>query len=231
MNFYFGGYFLVKLDTSVHRETKFPQNIWTVSNCINKIYPQEWAIDWVNNSDGLITEIKQELKINSKELKQIQEWVTDKFNKKEFGWPNVFMNLKTAREFYNKFLSRIAGIKLIGIYLGENDLNSFLDKNTVSEGIGQAGIYENLATKKYENKQGSFLGYEVLGFDVANFHSFVCNYLGHDYTRMFGISFNENGLINDYEISQKALEYTISDECGAEPADWRVWKLKEFLLN
>lgn len=231
MNFYFGGCFLVKLNFQKNWETKYPKIIWSVSNCINKIYPEEWGISWVYTPNKMLEEVKQDLKINDADFRELQLWVTKKFDDENFGWPNVFMNLKTAREFNNKFLNKIEGVKLISIYLSDFDTDKFLLDEVVPEGIGQNGIYENLKQKIDETKEDCCLGYEVLGYEMGSFHSFVCNNLGYDYSNNLGLNFNSKGLIDSYDDAKKALSYTISDELKAEPCNWKIWKIKEFSLN
>ncbi len=55
----------------------------------------------------------------------------------------------------------------------------------------------------------------------------MCNSLETDYSTKLNISFNRNGLIDNFEDAEKAADFTNSPEVGAEPVLWQPWAIIE----
>ena len=78
------------------------------------------------------------------------------------------------------------------------------------------------------------LGFEVLGFDYADFDSLFCSSSSSDeeVLRKYGINFNQYGLIDKFEdtisivrdIQEEILEYV-------EQGYWASWLVSEYPLN
>ncbi len=221
--YYLGGYYLAQ------QNLLLPHPILTISSCLNTIFPAEWALEWVQTNKEEKEKIKQELKISEQQYKKIQQWCTQSFEQ-EFEWPNIFSIKESARQIYSQFFSHLNHVKLLGLYLPEENLERMLEYLLGKENIGY-GIYKQLQKKIIEEKKGKVIGFDILGFEVGGSpHCFACNGLEKDYKEKFGIIFNEHGLFSSYEDGEKVIDYTNDEKTRAEPVLWSVWKVKEFAL-
>lgn len=216
MNYYCGGYFLIEQQArpSYVNTDIVPSTILSVSSCISTTYPN--GFNW-------FAKYNQEM---NKEIIEIRKkWMGIKVESDQMGWPDVFFDLETAREFYRKFLFPFPKLRCIGIGLKVEFVKDFLDYH-LSNG---EGISKCLARKRFLNDKGKFLGYEVLGYDSCVLHSFLCNGLEEELPR-FGIILNSEGLISTFEQAVKLSEYFSSMD-GLEAELYFPWVLKEYELH
>lgn len=231
-NYYLGGYYLVKgseIQESMNKEI-LPSMIFSISSCICKIYPAICALSQVKSSEEDIDHVKEELNLDNSGFFELQRYVDLLFNSNRFGWPNVFFDINTAREFYTKYLKHMGHIKLLAIGLSKEYADKFLEKEKPLHGYGKPGVYEILSSRKYMETSKE-LGFEILGYDSGSFHSFICNRLETDYRDRLNIRFNSNGLIELYEEASRASEYTMRNDVEAEPVLWMPWVIYEYILR
>jgi len=231
-NYYLGGYYLVKgseLQEAMNKDV-LPSMIFSVSSCICKIYPGIWALSQVKSSEEEIEHVKEELNLDNSGFFELQRYVDLLFNSNRFGWPDVFLDINTAKEFYNKYLKHMSHIKLLAIGLSKEYADKFLDREKPLYGYGKPGVYENLWARKYMETSKE-RGFEILGYDSGSFHSFICNGLENDYRDRLNIRLNGNGLIELYEEAVRASEYTMRNDVDAEPVQWMPWIIYEYILR
>lgn len=75
---------------------------------------------------------------------------------------------------------------------------------------------------------GSVLGFEILGYDMGTFHSYICNRLEDDYDKEYGFRLNRSGFISTIDEAKKLAEYTNRDDVGAEPVLWLPWVIVKY---
>jgi hypothetical protein len=230
MDFFVGGYFLVQGIQSADWMNKklLPAKFWTISGCICEIYPDLWAFNWSSIPSGDYPEI---LNLDDKGFELLQTWADELMKKDELGWPNVFLNITIARQFYTRYLSHLPDIKLLSIGLPEAYLAEYIEENSLDPGGGAGGIYKKLQQREFVSDNEIARGFEILGEEYGGrFHSFVCNSLETNYHARLDISLNQHGLIDRYEEAVKATDYTNLDEVGAEPVLWQPWLISEHPL-
>ncbi|WP_331921436.1 hypothetical protein [Pseudobacteroides sp.] len=88
-----------------------PETILSASSCICGIYPDISSVWSTSEKDKYM----QSLNIPNTTFNNLIEWMNDKTNSWDFGFPHVFNNLKSAREFYLNFLYNVQGLLLVGI--------------------------------------------------------------------------------------------------------------------
>src|SRR5687767_8532650 len=99
MDFFVGGYFLVQGVQSADwrkNKTLLPVKFWTVCKCLCETYPDTWIFSWTSKFPNDYPEI---LRLDEEGFKSLQAWADEMFRKDQLGWPNVFMNIATARQF------------------------------------------------------------------------------------------------------------------------------------
>ena len=234
MDFFVGGYFLVQVASSadwIKNKILLPAKFWTVSTCICEIYPDTWIFSWTSKSTKSANDYQEILKLDDEGFKSVQAWADEMFRKDELGWPNVFLNLEAARQFYVQYLRHLPDIKLLSIALSESYSMEFIEENKPQPGMGEGGVYIKLQQRQLLDNSAITRGFEVLGDEWGGqFHSFICNSLETDYAERLNISLNQNGLIDSYEDAVRAANYTNLDEVGSEPALWQPWLISEYPL-
>ncbi|MEM7343944.1 MAG: hypothetical protein AAF485_06850 [Chloroflexota bacterium] len=209
-------------------KTLLPRQFWTVSSCICELYPDSWIFSWSVDSGENYQQI---LQLDDNKFKNLQNWADDVMEKDKFGWPNIFLDITTAREFYNQYLTHLPNIKLLSIGLADSYVTEFIRENKPGPGMGEGGVYKKLLQREPVEVNGISRGFEILGDELGGqFHSFVCNSLETVYKKELNISLNPNGLIERYEEAIEATDYTRLDDVGAEPALWQPWLISEYAL-
>ncbi|MEL7656573.1 MAG: hypothetical protein AAGU75_11770 [Bacillota bacterium] len=230
--FILGGYFIVKAAQRAECMDKelLPQKIITISECICDILPSTWALSWVNKSKQDIESAKSIWGLSDNEFDELENWVTGRFDEGKFGWQYGFGDLIIARECCRRYLKDTDDIYILGIGLSKKDASVFLDREKPCKGIGSTLAYDVLQRNELIDTTG-FLGFDVLGYDIGSFHSYICNGLEDDFFEIFGIRPNQYGLYESYEGSKQAAEYLLDEKIGAEPALWQSWAVCKFQIS
>lgn len=227
--FYSGGYLLIQGTSTEKRNNQLlPKFVFSSSECICDIYPLYWSLPKVKLTSDEEKNIRETYMLSEIEYLEILDYVEKLLDTKKMGWPYVFYEIDEAKKFYHKYLNHMNDIKLLGISLEEQYVIQFLhEEKAFSE---TSGIYEKLSYFDLERSSGGEIGYDILGFEISSFHSFICNGLEKAYKEL-DITVNEIGIISDYNQAVKAVNYTMSDCVGAEPVTWLPWRIIEYSLN
>ena len=207
----------------------------TVSACLAHIVPDAWTIEWAKVDESERLARAAEFGIDAQHLPDAIRWATDHFDGGGFAWPNLFLNAAAARDFRRRFVT--ATVRLLQMSLPEQSLESFLALTTPPPQqpgyapVGPIGVYEALARRSVSTDLAERRGYEVLGFDgAAGFDSFRCNALEGDFERLFGVQFNQWGLINDWADAARCAEFANSPEVSTCALAWHPWLVLEHSL-
>lgn len=235
MQFFLGGYYLVQATPRSELEEWWPPPLvprifWTVDEYICNLFPGSWGPTWVRPSPRELEEVRQNLSLTEKELVTLREWVDSQMDRGVFGWPNVFLDPEAAREFHHRYLSARADVKLLTISLPDIYVEEFL-RHAAGSNQGRDGVYQMMMKRANAPECLRTHGFEVLGYDMGSFHSFVVNYLQVEYRDKLAISLNAFGKIDDYTQATRAADHTRLDTTGAEPALWLPWRIDEHELR
>jgi len=234
MDYYLGGYYLVEgVNRPEYSATFLPLTIWSISSCISPNYPDIWALPWTSYQDEKRLAFQTRLGLANTEFKEMQAWVNTAFNEDQFGWPNVWLNLDDAQEYYRCYLQAIPQMKLLAIGIPASYLDQCLKAAQPDAGMGQTGLYLLLLKPQ---KLSEFSNADARRFELLNVehgyvsHSFLCNHLEADYQKM-KLTFNEYGLLADYDDARQAEEFTNLETTPAEPGPWFPWLIVEYPLT
>ncbi|UKJ09121.1 hypothetical protein [Solitalea lacus] len=229
MNYYLGGYYLIRL-----RPMDFGplvgKTVHTCSSCINNSLLESWAYSWTSDNNLQIDTIKKDYSVNDNTVSKIRQWVDRKFEDKRIGWNSVFADLETAKEYRQIFFSHLTDVKIMAVYFSESETNDFVGEfKPEGENSGTIGLYENLSNRiiESESTKEELLGFDLIGVELdGSFHTFYCNSISEDLLNTFGLNANEYGLFND-RIDWKPVVVYMNDEVnGLEPVPWFVAKVK-----
>lgn len=232
MDFYFGGYYLIEgaVRSEWMAQDLLPHKIYTPSSCICKQHPDYIALPWVTASEEAHKVYREGLQLSEEEYLEMQIYVEEAFDKEEYGWFSIFLDLKVAREFAHRFLQKIPDIKLMGLGLTDEFRQFLLQESKPKDGQGALGIYLALKSGQLIDIKTGFRGFEILGWNYSEFHSFICNSLERKFVDELNIKLNENGLIDDWRDASRAADYTNNPDTGAEPVMWSPWAIVEIPL-
>jgi hypothetical protein len=155
--------------------------------------------------------VRKEFEVSSDTLKKIFHWVEKKHKNGEIGWPNVFFDLVTAREFYH-FLFYLKKVILIGIAVKEDVALDLLEFSKPIAGEGEVGIHQCLSRWIEVDLSGTLVGDEVLGFESNFFHSHLCYMNDPEFNQRLQLKLNVQGLFSMYEEAEKISEWIRVDE-------------------
>jgi hypothetical protein len=232
MNYYLGGYYLVEgVSRPSYSATFLPSMVWSISDCISPIYPNSWGLPWASTTEEELLATQTRLGLTNAEFKEMQDSLNTAFNEEHFGWPNVWLNLNDAQEYYKRYLQTLPQVKLLAIGISTYYFDECLEAAQPDPGMGEAGLYLRLLEPQKLANLDHALGFELLNMDVGNIgHSFLCNHLEKEYQKM-ELAFNEHGLLAKYDDAKRAEEFTNLDTTAAEPGPWFPWLIVEYPLT
>jgi len=227
-----GGYFLAKYAARPECMSAelLPTRILSASSCITDI-PDAWAVTWASYTDSERRKEAAKFGVTPEVLPQMLDWVTSRLESKEVGWPVVFYTVDMALDFARRFLHISEDLALVGIGLRQEDASDWLVEEEPRESEGTPGIYEALSMGHALESGGEVIGFEVLGYDMGSFHSWLCNGLEVDCYRAFNICPNRKGLIRNLEEAIEVAEYASREEVGAEPVLWQPWLVAQYPIE
>ena len=89
MNYFLGGYYLIKVRPASFGSVK-NRYIQTCSSCINDSLLEDWAYSWDTQNDKNLNEIISLYKIQATLIPKIRNWVDLKLEEGKIGWVNLF---------------------------------------------------------------------------------------------------------------------------------------------
>ncbi len=224
-----GGYFLMgPVHDGALKDERLPRPVWSISTCVSDSYPDETYLEWVKTGPEPDEEIREKLDVSAEELARIKSDVTDLFDRDAFRWPNVFASVGAARDFYARWLTGLADLRLLGISLRALDLPDYLADNGLE---GSSGGVLTLLKESREPESAPSCGFEVLGTEMGGFHSYLCHGMEAELMDVLEVAFNEYGLIADWSCAAKVSEWINRDEFGAEPVPWYPWRIAAYALE
>jgi len=231
------GYYITKFvgrPAYVSKEL-MPDKMISLSTCIGKYFPNDWAIEWVKGDEKNKLKSAEDFGISAEKFKEVSKSITNLFDEKDkFGWPNVCFTLKIAKELVRQYIPDQSDVVIIGVGLHKSYVDEFCETAKPppqQEGyapVGPNGMYAIIKQKKHLEKGGEILGFEPLAYYYLLSCSWLCNRLEEGVKKKFNISPNRHGFIEFFSDAQRIVEYISSDEVKAEPGLWLPWLIVKY---
>lgn len=205
-----------------------PARIVSASGCIAPFVPDTWCIEWTQDGRERRIKCAEAFGLDSQALGDVTAWATPRFDK-SFRWPNVNVDLDTAREIVGRFLGALADVKVLELGLHRSMTDDFCreaeppPQKPGFAAFGRQGVHELILEGKPPTPGGHPLGFEPLVFDGSLSDSWLCNCLETTIERILEIRPNQHGLIAELEQARKCVEYISGGDVGAEPGLWLPW--------
>jgi hypothetical protein len=232
MDFIVGGYYLIRgapLQKWMNAKL-LPPVIWSASQCICKKLPDAWVFPWTThpNPQKERMEYQKLLGLTDTEFINLQIIFDKKLKQNEFGYPNVFMSCELAQNVYSQFFYRLTDLKLISIALPENEVQNLIDKFEPYGNIAENGVRKKLRQYQKLESRATPIGYEVIGYDGADFHSLICSSMEEEVNLKYGVRFNPYGLIDVFEDTARIVHDMRTGTLLAEEGYWASWLISEY---
>lgn len=211
-----------------------PPVFYTPSTCLCDLYPSSDLLGW-QSKEGQLASHYASLGLSHAEGEALTEHLQTLFDTRLWGLDSIFTELSGARAVARRWLSGIAGLKVLGLELPGDWQLSFLaafqdgnGKDICSQGTGFAARAGATA------QGGRVLGFEVLGVSPwSDAHTSACSDVRQDFRAGFGPEFNAHGFLTTLQHAELAArEYMFeADGSGIEDCDWFPVRISEWTLE
>lgn len=132
---------------------------------------------------------------------KMSEEITDLLEEGLFDTDGRFLRKENALYFYKEYFN--------------DSKHIFVSVCAKEEYIKLLGDDFNIEKNPVNEMDGNIIGYDIIGWDIANFHSFLCNSLEKQF---LDVKFNSYGLLD--ETYSKIEQMSFSIQGMGEPVDW-----------
>jgi hypothetical protein len=231
-DFIVGGYYLIQgapIQKWMNAEL-LPPILWSASSCICKKVPDAWVFPWTKQPDPQKERkfYQDALGLNDNEFIGLQQLFDKHLRENEFGYPNVFMSYQIVQHACFQFFCRLPNLKLVSIALPENEVQDFIDKFEPHGNIAENGVPKKLRQYQKLEPHAMPVGYEVIGFDGADFHSLICSSMEEEVNTEYGVHFNRYGLIDKFDEAVRIVQDIRLGNLIVEEGYWAPWLISEY---
>ena len=180
------------------------KQVLSVSGCIGEQHPK-WECFMGGWCKGESQEYQNFLKMNDEQYKEFLDAANHLFDLRRIDVDSRFLQASDAQNFQRKFCSRIAS-RIVSISTTPKYFEVLAEALDGSHSHGlMSGHVDN----------SLWIGSDILGWDIAGFHSFLCNSLQ---VGLSGAKFNDIGLLaNDF---RDVISYAEQTKGLGEPVSW-----------
>lgn len=204
------GYYLCEVvDTPEYLRKIEPDvgpELLSVSGCLGEIHPKWECVlgGWMKGEEQAY---RQKLRLTDDRYLELVEASNALFDKGRLDVDGRFLYLEDARQFWTQFFSEVR-CQLVSVSTSEVHLDILKEELRGSQSHGAvSGDYDRF----------SLVGYDILGWDMAGFHSFLCNSL---HRGLPADAFNEMGLLQQTFCFEEIAAFAQNMKGRGEPVEW-----------
>lgn len=203
------GYYICEVIDTPEWLRDIGKHVLSVSGCIGEQHPKLGCFmsGW---REGEKKKYQNFLRMNDEQYKEFSDASNQLFQRRRMDIDCRFLQLSDAQDFCKKFCSQITcHVVSISTTPKYFDMLAKELKDSHSHGLMNGNADHSL-----------WIGSDILGWDIAGFHSFLCNSLQVD---LSGVKFNDMGLLeNDF---QDVIRYAEQIKGFGEPVEWLPCRL------
>jgi hypothetical protein len=232
MDFIVGGYYMIQSGQLQKwmNAGLLPDMLWSASRCICEKVPDAWILPWNTNPDPSKDreKLKNALGLSNSEFIELQEQFNKLLREESFGYPNVYMSYQLMQKYYFQYFYKLPNIKMISIALPEGEVQNFIDEFKPQGNIAENGVRKLLRRNQPLEEYANPIGFEVLGYDYADFHSMICGSMEQEILQNYGIRFNRYGLLDSFEYACEIIRDVREGKLLTEEGYWAPWLVSEY---
>jgi hypothetical protein len=216
------GYYVPRLvaPSSMLSQGLLPSEILTLTSCLTDLFPDSWAVEWVRCSYDDRAATAARFGMPSSGVQALVRSVTELHDTGDIGWPNVWSKLEAARRLIGEALPNPSDVLLVGAGIPVDFVEEFLHQLAPEPREGPCGAFQMANARQALASHGEFLGWEVLGFDGAGCHSWLCNSLHIPAAEHLGVELGKFGLLSSEQAARDVIRMIAEDPSKAEPSAW-----------
>jgi hypothetical protein len=195
-----------------------PSKLLTLTSCLTDLFADSWALEWVRCSDDDRTAIAARFGVPASAVQALVRTVTEPHDTASLGWPNVWYDLEAARRLIRATCSKSSDIVLVGAGIPADFVAAFLHALTPALREGTCGGFQMASAQHALVPGGEILGWEVLGFDSASCHSWLCNGVHVAAAEHLGVQPGRLGLLESEQAARDVVRMIAEGPSKAEPA-------------
>ncbi len=221
-----GGYFLARPipRPSYLPVDLLPEKIFSASHCIGRLIPDNWrALNWEGLDEKQRREDAPRLGVEKAQIPELVRWVNERWRAEQLGWGDVFYSADVARSFVGHFRLSIQDLVLFSIALHRDYTNLFIAETRSPEKIIPSGISLMVQKAIPIEEGGEALGYDVLGYQLAWSHSWLCYGFAKEANEKLGIRPNSHGFIQTPEDAKKVADLANRSDAPSEYKPYLPW--------
>jgi hypothetical protein len=218
-----GGYFLVtRINRPPDVSNLVPDSVVTLSNCFTDIAPDTWADADYRYDDEERVQAALKFGIPASAVPELVSMFTQAVRPQHLT--NAFPSLFVAQNFYRCCTDK-GLVVLVGLGLERSLVPTFHEQLHDDSNQGY-GLVERVNANAPLERGGKVLGYEPLGFEATQFHSWLCHNAPVEAHDRFGILPNSEGFIDSFADAVRVTQNLKAT--GAETAIWEPWLVVQY---
>lgn len=146
--YYSAGYLIIeKCDRGEWMDDRIlPTKVVSASKCICDGYPLMWGLShsWrrdddvfafnvpskppgqkLQGRDEIVNHVKNRLDLDRKSYSKLRKWIKREHRAGHIEFPNIFLDLNTAKEFHQKYLEHILDLEIIGMGVSKETIDKY----------------------------------------------------------------------------------------------------------
>lgn len=200
------GYYIVEPVTKPEVISLPCKQIISASDCISIHHPNLDEFFWVGKEEKA-REYQKKFRLSDDTLFQLKTDISALLDDGKIETDGLFQTRKDAEEIYQKYFSINDDMRIIGILVQAPYVN------VLREEMG-----ESVWSYEQESVPGKPIGFDIIGWDISGWHSYLCNGLQKIIHEKYLLKVNDQGLIqNSYE---EVIDFAKQIEGMGEPVEW-----------
>lgn len=198
------GYYICEVAETPEWLHGIGRKLLSVSSCLGEQHPR-WECFVGKWEEHESQKYQNKLLLDNEKYGELLETANRLFDSGQIDVDGRFLQLSDAQYFYRKFCSAIP-CYIVSISTIPNYYNVLIKELKDGSSFGQMNG---------ENDNSSWIGSDILGWDISGFHSFLCNSLQEDLP---------TAKFNDISLLENDFDEVISFACRiagrGEPVEW-----------
>jgi hypothetical protein len=201
-----------------------PERVFSASHCISELIPDNFhALNWEHYDEKQRREYGPKLGVQEAQIPELVKWADEHWKSRQLGWGNVFYSADEARSFVDHFIPSGQGLVLFSTGLHRKYVSLFVEETHPPEKITAPGMWLLVQKGVLVEAGGQSIGYDVLGYELAWAHSWLCYGFHKQANSKFGIRPNKHGFLDNLEDAEKVAKLANESNAPIENKPWLPW--------
>lgn len=220
-----GGYLLGKPSVrgDWHTAHLVPERILSASGCLTDRFPDFELFGGTGPEDEAFALRHLDQPCNPNELPTLRARLWKMVREGRLEYAEIFLSVAAAREVLPCLGTRAEEYTLFGISTTPKHARAMIDAEQ-----GKTYCHTAVLAREMGPEDGEILGWEPLGTDFSDFHSWYCCGIERHAEEAFGIRPNSHGFIDTLADAERVAAYC--NETQPEPGYWAPWRITRYPL-